>query len=190
MPGSGRYRSELDDETASLPAALAPSRSCAPTTTRPKAPSPNRRRGTVARVSLPAPRPGRRRADAPPLLLAATLPWCHLPPSPGGAQDRAVATEYRPSRGSAECGKTASGDDACRSQYLGCMAAIRASVAYDRAQERRRAVAIAQHYRAAEGLSIAHIAERLGRSPATVKAYFYDPSDDNNRPRCAHDRPR
>jgi len=32
------------------------------------------------------------------------------------------------------------------------------------------------HYREAEGLSIAEIAARLGRSPATVKAYFYDPT--------------
>jgi AraC-like DNA-binding protein len=46
--------------------------------------------------------------------------------------------------------------------------------AYDRAAERRRAVALARHFREAEGLSIAQIAERLGRSPATVKAYFYD----------------
>jgi DNA-binding NarL/FixJ family response regulator len=30
--------------------------------------------------------------------------------------------------------------------------------------------------REAEGLSIAQIADRLGRSPATVKAYFYDVS--------------
>jgi DNA-binding NarL/FixJ family response regulator len=46
----------------------------------------------------------------------------------------------------------------------------------DRVLERRRAVALAQHYREFEGLSIRQIAERLGRSPATVKAYFYDPS--------------
>ena len=52
----------------------------------------------------------------------------------------------------------------------------------DRVVERRRAVALAMHYREAEGLSIAEIAARLGRSPATVKAYFYDPSDANKRP--------
>ena len=46
----------------------------------------------------------------------------------------------------------------------------------DRVAERQRAVALARHYREAEGLSIAQIAERLGRSPATVKVYFYDPS--------------
>jgi AcrR family transcriptional regulator len=45
----------------------------------------------------------------------------------------------------------------------------------DRVIERRRAVALAQHYRCGEGLSIAQIADRLGCSPATVKAYFYDP---------------
>ena len=49
----------------------------------------------------------------------------------------------------------------------------------DRVAERRRAVALARHFREAEGLSIAQIADRLGRSPATVKAYFYDPSDAN-----------
>ena len=42
--------------------------------------------------------------------------------------------------------------------------------------ERRRAVALARHFRDAEGLSIAQIADRLGRSSAPVKAYLYDPS--------------
>ena len=52
----------------------------------------------------------------------------------------------------------------------------------DRVAERRRAVALARHYRDAEDLSIAHTAKRLGRSPATAKGYFYDPSHANKRP--------
>jgi DNA-binding NarL/FixJ family response regulator len=56
------------------------------------------------------------------------------------------------------------------------MASGRPSLAYDRVVERQRAVAVARHFRDAEGLSIAQVAERLGRSPATIKAYFYDPS--------------
>src|ERR1700722_19051986 len=51
----------------------------------------------------------------------------------------------------------------------------------DRVVERRRAVALARHYRDAEGLSIVQIAGRLGRSPATVKAYFYDPTGEKAR---------
>ena len=50
------------------------------------------------------------------------------------------------------------------------------SETYDRVRERRRAVALARHFREAEGLSNPQIAERLGRSPATIKAYFYDPT--------------
>jgi DNA-binding NarL/FixJ family response regulator len=41
--------------------------------------------------------------------------------------------------------------------------------------ERRRAVALARHVRESEGLSNAQIADRFGRSPATIKAYFSDP---------------
>ena len=51
----------------------------------------------------------------------------------------------------------------------------------DRVLERRRAVALARHYREFEGLSIAQIASRLGRSPATIKAYFYDPTGEKAR---------
>ncbi len=50
-----------------------------------------------------------------------------------------------------------------------------------RSVERRRAVALARHFRQAEGLSIAQIADRLGRSPATVKPYFYVPTDEKAR---------
>jgi hypothetical protein len=46
----------------------------------------------------------------------------------------------------------------------------------DRVAERRRAAALARHYRDAEQLPIAEIARRLGRAPATVKAYLYDPT--------------
>jgi hypothetical protein len=51
----------------------------------------------------------------------------------------------------------------------------------NRVAERRRAVALARHYSEAEGLSIAQIAERLGRAPATVKGYFYDPNGERAR---------
>jgi AraC-like DNA-binding protein len=55
------------------------------------------------------------------------------------------------------------------------------AAAADRVDERRRAVALARHFRDAEGLSIAQIADRLGRSPATIKAYFYDPTGEKAR---------
>jgi AcrR family transcriptional regulator len=51
----------------------------------------------------------------------------------------------------------------------------------DRVVERRRAVALARHFREFEGLTIAQIADRLGRSPATIKAYFYDPTGEKAR---------
>ena len=49
----------------------------------------------------------------------------------------------------------------------------------DRVSERRRAAALARHYREQENLTIAEIARRLGRAEATVKAYFYDPTGEN-----------
>jgi DNA-directed RNA polymerase specialized sigma24 family protein len=51
----------------------------------------------------------------------------------------------------------------------------------DRAVERRSAVAPAHYYRYEEGLSIAQIADRLGRLPATIKAYCYDPTGEKTR---------
>ena len=55
------------------------------------------------------------------------------------------------------------------------------SAGIDRVVERRRAVALARHYRDVEGLSIRGIADRLGRSPATIKAYFSDPTGEKAR---------
>ena len=55
------------------------------------------------------------------------------------------------------------------------------AAAADRVVERRRAIALARHYREFEGLSIGQIAQRLGRSPATIKAYFYDPTGEKAR---------
>jgi hypothetical protein len=52
---------------------------------------------------------------------------------------------------------------------------------HDRVTERRRAVALARHFREAEGLSIAQIADRLGRPPATAKAHFYHPTGEKAR---------
>jgi len=51
----------------------------------------------------------------------------------------------------------------------------------DRVHERRKAAALARHYRDEEGFSIAEIARRLGRAPATIKAYLYDPTGDKAR---------
>src|SRR3954465_5383838 len=48
----------------------------------------------------------------------------------------------------------------------------------DRVAERRRAAALARHYRDTEQPPIAEIARRLGRAPATVKTYLYDPTGD------------
>jgi hypothetical protein len=61
------------------------------------------------------------------------------------------------------------------------MVSVRPLPAFDRVAERRRAVALARHFREVEGLSIAQIADRLVRSPATVKAYFYDPTGEKAR---------
>ena len=55
--------------------------------------------------------------------------------------------------------------------------------AVDRVQERRKAAALARHYSDQEGLSITEISRRLRRAEATIKAYLYDPPDDNKRPR-------
>ena len=57
-----------------------------------------------------------------------------------------------------------------------------------RVLERRRAVALTSHYREQERLSVNEIARRLGRTPATVRAYIYDP--DGSKARRVKDRYR
>ena len=42
----------------------------------------------------------------------------------------------------------------------------------DRVSERRRAAQLARPYRDQENLTVAEIARRLGRAPATAKAYL------------------
>src|SRR3981081_1344987 len=61
------------------------------------------------------------------------------------------------------------------------MASKAAPALTDRVAAPRRALALARQFREAEGLSIAQIADRLGRSPATIKAYFYDPTGEKAR---------
>jgi hypothetical protein len=51
----------------------------------------------------------------------------------------------------------------------------------DRVPERRRAAALARHYRDMAGLSIREISRRLGCAEATVKAYLYDPTGEKAR---------
>jgi len=53
--------------------------------------------------------------------------------------------------------------------------------AADRVRERRRAAALARHYRDTEGLSIREISRRLGRAEATLKAYLYEPTGQKAR---------
>lgn len=47
--------------------------------------------------------------------------------------------------------------------------------------DRERAIALARHLRDNERLTIAQIAERLGRAPSTVAGYFADPDGDRAR---------
>lgn len=54
--------------------------------------------------------------------------------------------------------------------------------------DRARAAALARHYRDSEHLPIGEIARRLGRSPATVSGYLYDP--DGQKVRRAKERYR
>ncbi|MGA2164752.1 MAG: hypothetical protein ABSH36_09815 [Solirubrobacteraceae bacterium] len=50
-----------------------------------------------------------------------------------------------------------------------------------RVAERARAVRLARHYRDEQGLAVGEIAMLLGRAPATISAYLYDPDGCKNR---------
>lgn len=67
-------------------------------------------------------------------------------------------------------------------------AAEQLTTALPRVSERRRAAVLARHYREAEGLSVKQIAERMGRTPATIRAYLYDPDGAKSRKRTARYR--
>ena len=60
-------------------------------------------------------------------------------------------------------------------------ATARSSAVYDPVPERSRAVALARHFREAEGLSIVPIADRWGCLPATIEAYFDDPTGEKGQ---------
>jgi hypothetical protein len=49
------------------------------------------------------------------------------------------------------------------------------SSAVHRGAERARAAKLARHYRDEQHLTVAQIARLLGRAPATIRAYLYDP---------------
>lgn len=55
-------------------------------------------------------------------------------------------------------------------------------------ERRGRAARLARHYRDAEGISTGEIASRLGRSPATIREYLYDP--DRSKARALRQRYR
>ena len=48
-------------------------------------------------------------------------------------------------------------------------------------RERARAATLARYYRDHEGLAVSEIAECLGRAPATISAYLYDPTGAKTR---------
>lgn len=53
--------------------------------------------------------------------------------------------------------------------------------AADSVAERKRAAALARHYRDHEGLNVNEIAQRLDRAPTTISGYLYDPDGEKTK---------
>jgi hypothetical protein len=51
----------------------------------------------------------------------------------------------------------------------------------ERVAERSRAVRLARYYHNEQGIAVAEIATMLGRAPATISAYLYDPDGSRTR---------
>jgi hypothetical protein len=102
-----------------------------------------------------------------------------LPSCPSGAYRLKVRLRFKPAPGSFP---------AVFRRYYAAWYEARAMSKVDRVKERRRAVMVARYYREREGLTVGEIAERLRRSPGTVRGYFYDPNGEKARRRKARYR--
>jgi hypothetical protein len=60
-------------------------------------------------------------------------------------------------------------------------ACVSGGTAQSRAGLHKRVPPLWRDFRESEGLSITQIVDRIGRTPATVKTYFYDPTGEKAR---------
>ena len=186
----GRFPSR---RTASAVPPLAPTfRRCGSPRTAPKADARQRLRNDLSGLSRPQRHRHLCRVRATLGEASALRTIRQLEPiGPMPARHRTRATRNHHSRGVRAPGRRATPDPAWRRNVVSATSTrdghrlrerpaaagtYPAMAGVDRVQERRRAAALARHYRDQEGLPVAEIARRLGRAQATVKAYLYDPS--------------